>query len=289
LYRIAEKLQSVKAAKAAVLACAFFPTAFFLNAVYTEALFMAFATGSLWAAYLRRDLFLAGALGALAAATRNLGVLLLIPLIYEWLRSRREFGWRGLWEIAIVPTGLLGYMIFLQGRFGDPLIFLHEQDIWGHALTNPMVTMEKAWASAGQGLEGILDPMMLLMGPAAYAAAASNTVNLAFLALLLILLAIGFALLPLGLSAYAFLVVLVPILTPTTVWPLMSLPRFILSAFPLFLVLGDLLSRSRPALYLWLVVSASMEQYSRVCSSLGGGSIKAREQEGRPAVSSLYR
>jgi hypothetical protein len=38
----------------------------------------------------------------------------------------------------------------------------------------------------------------------------------------------------------------------------MSLPRFMLGAFPLFLVLGYLLSRNRPALYLWLAVSASL-------------------------------
>jgi hypothetical protein len=36
------------------------------------------------------------------------------------------------------------------------------------------------------------------------------------------------------------------------------LPRFMLEAFPLFLVLGLLLSRSRPALVLWLLVSGSL-------------------------------
>jgi hypothetical protein len=61
--------------------------------VYTEALFVALSAGSFWAAAVRRDLLLAGVLGALAAATRYLGVLLLIPLGCEWLSSRREFGW----------------------------------------------------------------------------------------------------------------------------------------------------------------------------------------------------
>jgi hypothetical protein len=35
----------------------------------------------------------------------------------------------------------------------------------------------------------------------------------------------------------------------------MSLPRLVLGAFPVFLVLGYLLSRSRPALVLWLILS----------------------------------
>jgi len=92
LYQIAEKHWGPKVARATALTFAFFPAAFFLNAVYTEALFVGLSAGSFWAANVRRDLLLAGVLGALAAATRNLGVLLLIPLGYEWLRNRREFG-----------------------------------------------------------------------------------------------------------------------------------------------------------------------------------------------------
>jgi hypothetical protein len=38
----------------------------------------------------------------------------------------------------------------------------------------------------------------------------------------------------------------------------MSLPRFLLGAFPIFLVLGYLLSRSRPALILWLLLSTGI-------------------------------
>ena len=120
LYRIAEKFQGKDTARATTLAFAFFPTAFFLNAPFTEALFVASAAGAYWSACVRRDMLLAGLLGALAAATRNSGVLLLIPLLYEWLRNREEFGWRGLWEMFLVPTGLLGYMVFLWARFGDP-------------------------------------------------------------------------------------------------------------------------------------------------------------------------
>ncbi len=51
---------------------------------------------------------------------------------------------------------------------------------------------------------------------------------------------------------------LLPVLTPPAGAPLTGLPRYMLSAFPLFLVFGYLLSRSRPALYVWLVVSASI-------------------------------
>jgi hypothetical protein len=260
LYRIAEKYWDLKVARTAVLTFAFFPTAFFLNAVYTEALFVALSAGCVWAAHVRRDLLLAGVLGALAAATRNFGLFLLIPLGYEWLSNRREFGWRGLWKIAGVPTGLLGYMIFLQGRFEDPLMFYHQQaPLWGRALTAWPQTIENAWVTAGEGLHYLLDPATLFLERSPDPAfLASNTTNFAFLVLILVLLAIGFTILPSELWAYAFLITLVPVLTPSESWPLMSLPRFMLGAFPLFLVFGYLLSRSTLALYVWLVLSASI-------------------------------
>ena len=260
LYRIAEKLWDVTAAQATTLAFAFFPTAFFLNAIYTEALFVAFAAGSYWAAYVRRDLLLAGVLGALAAATRNVGVLLLIPLGYEWLRNRREFGWRGLVEIALVPVGLLGYMVFLQGRFGNPLMFTEAQSLyWSRDLTNPLDTLKGAWTDAGAGMRYVLDPATLFLDPAAHPALeASGVVNLVFLVLALALMGGGFAILPLGLSLFTFFIMLLHLLTPNAGLPLLGLPRFVLVIFPLFLVLGYLLSRSRPLLYFWLLLSSSL-------------------------------
>jgi hypothetical protein len=260
LYRIAEELWDVGAARTAVLAFAFFPTAFFLNAPYTEALFVAFTAGSFWAAYVRRDLLLAGLLGALAAATRNFGVLLLIPLCYEWLRSRREFGWRGAWGMALVPAGLLGYAVFLWARFGNPAIFFRQQGAyWGRVLTDPATALGMAWTRAEEGLRHFLDPAVLFLDQSPTPALeASNTMNIAFLALFLVLMGIGFVLLSPGLSVYTFFVTLLPILTPSPVVPLMGLPRYMLGAFPLFLILGYLLSRSRPALYLWLIVSGGL-------------------------------
>jgi hypothetical protein len=260
VYRIAEDLYGVRAAKVATLALAFFPTAFFLNAVYTEALFLALTAGAVWAARVRRNLLLAGLLGAFAAATRNLGVLLVIPLLFEWLRYRREFGVRGLAGLALVPAGLAGYAIFLRERFGDPFVFAGQQSAyWERELTDPLTTMGRAWHTAGDGLRYVLEPSSLFLGsPAGPSLEASNTLNLVFLIFFLLLMLAGFAVLPPGLSLYAFLIVLLPVLTPAPEFPLMSLPRFVLGAFPVFLVIGYLLSRSRPALILYLLLSSGL-------------------------------
>jgi hypothetical protein len=259
LYRIAEDLYGSRAARAATVALAFFPTAFFLNAVYSEALFLALTTGAFWAARVHRNLLLAGLLGSLAAATRNLGIVLLILLLIEWLRYRREFGLRGLAGIALIPAGLLGYVMFLWGRFGDPLVFARQQgEYWGRELTNPVTTLSRAWQAAREGARYLFDPETLFLSTSATPALeTSNTLNLACLVLFLVLLVVGFAVLPPGLSIYALIVVLLPVLTPAPSFPLMSLPRFVLGAFPVFLVLGYLLSRAKPALVLWLLLSAT--------------------------------
>jgi len=260
VYRIAEKLYDARAARAATLCLAFFPTAFFLNAVYTEALFLALTAGTLWAALVRRDFLVAGLLGALAAATRNVGVLLVMPLLFEWARHRREIGPRGVLGVALVPAGLAAYAAYLWVRFGDPLVFARQQgDYWNREISGPLATLGDAWTAAGIGVEYVLDPATLFLGTdATPALEASNVLNLGFLVFFLIVAFAGLFVLPPGLSVYAAALVLLPILTPSPRFPLMSLPRFVLGAFPVFLVLGYLLSRSRWTLATWLVLSGGL-------------------------------
>ncbi len=260
VYRVAEKFYDARTARAATLTLAFFPTAFFMNAVYTEALFLALTAGAVWAASVRRDLLLAGMFGALAAATRNVGVLLLIPLLLEWLRYRHEFGMRGLVGLSLVPLGLAGYMLFLWRRFGEPFLFARQQeDYWERELTNPLATLGEAWRAAGEGMKYLLDPSLLFLDTSATPALdASNALNLAFLAFFLAVAVAGLFVLPPGLWLYTVVIVLLPVLTPAPRFPLMSMPRFVLGAFPVFLVLGYLLSRGRTLLILWLMVGGGL-------------------------------
>jgi hypothetical protein len=262
LYQIANDLWGEHTARATTLCFAFFPTAFFLNAVYTEALFVALSAGSFWAARVRQNLLLAAVLGALAATTRNLGVLLLIPLASEWLRNRREFGWRGLW-LGLVPVGLLAYTVFLWSRFGDPFIIAERQtSTWGRQLQNPLTTLETAWREAGAGLKQVLDPVPLFLDqtlePSIAAAAA---INFALFVLSCLLLAAGVPLLRKGLWAYTLLLVLIPVLFTSPSNVLISTSRYELAAFPIFFVLGWILSRAplrRYTLWFWLLISGAI-------------------------------
>ncbi|HEX4563857.1 MAG TPA: mannosyltransferase family protein, partial [Solirubrobacteraceae bacterium] len=76
-------------ARLAVILTAFGPMAFFLSAVYSEALYLALSIGVFYAA--RRGRFaIACVLGALAAATRSAGLLLVLPVLILYLYGPRE-------------------------------------------------------------------------------------------------------------------------------------------------------------------------------------------------------
>ena len=255
IYSIALEGWGERLARDTVLILAFFPTTFFLNAAYTESLFLALSAGSLWAIRVRKDLLVAGVLAALAAATRNVGIFLVVPLMYEWIKDIESFRWRGIY-VLLAPGGLLAYMGYLWARFGDPLLFYSAQESWGRQATGPLDTARRAWGAAVEGAGGLLD-LWAHPTPSNVAnqlAGASNFFNLAFFVFAMVVLLAGLRYLPLSLTVYGLLLVAPATLFGTPGSPLMGTPRYVLVAFPVFIVLA-LLFRNRVLLGGWLVVS----------------------------------
>ena len=262
-YRIAEDLFDESVARASILALAFFPSAFFLNAVYTESLFLMLTSGSIWALRCHRNLLLAGVFAYFASATRNVGVLLVVPLAWEWFRRRRELGYGSLAGLAVAPGGLAAYAVYLWKGLGDPLYFaVAQRELWGRAVTDPLKTFHKAWTTGVFGARYAFHPHAIFGNNGVEPAfKASDTFNLILLGLLVVLLVVGLTRLPIDLWLYSFLIMLAPILTPSPYWALTSFNRYLLAPFPLFIVLGWLLTRVRWALEAWLAVSASFGVY----------------------------
>jgi hypothetical protein len=76
-------------ARLAVMVTAFAPMAFYLSAVYSESLYLALSVGVFWCARQGRWAWV-GVLGALAAATRSAGVVLMLPAVMLYLYGPRE-------------------------------------------------------------------------------------------------------------------------------------------------------------------------------------------------------
>jgi hypothetical protein len=252
----------------AVLLTAFAPMAFFLSAVYSEALYLALSVGVFYAA--RRGRFaLVGVLAALAGATRSTGIVLLLPALILYLYGPREdrppdfpatlrrlaprYRLRKdvLW-LALAPAGLLAYMLYLGAAGGDALAPFHAQDVWGRHFAGPYLGIWDGVQAAFEGARQLLSMQQSHLyfqtgGEGAFVAAEHNLLLLAFLLAGLAATAGVLRRLPPAYGAYVVAALALPLSYPVTAQPLMSLPRFLVVLFPLN-IWGALWLSERPRL-----------------------------------------
>ncbi|PSL01339.1 mannosyltransferase PIG-V [Haloactinopolyspora alba] len=149
----------------AVLVWVTAPSAVFLAAPYTEALFLAFALPAWLAA--RRDHWLAaGVLTALSCTVRVSGVFLAAAIVVHWLVTRRSSGtgddeaatprwrWSGFGWLFLPAVPLLAWSLYLQQRSGDWLRWLHAQsEGWNREFTTPWASFDRTWEAAFGGTQ----------------------------------------------------------------------------------------------------------------------------------------
>jgi len=230
-------------ARNAVLVTALFPMSFFFSAVYSESLFLALSVGAVYAA--RRERWaLAGALGALAAATRSAGVLLLVPLLilYLWdtgrpLRSPNRLRPDVLW-LALIPLGLGAYCGFLALAGNDPLAPFRAQEVWFRSFAGPFAGAWDGVVAGAQGirqlLSGAREPVFFReAGGDPFVVARHNIELLAWLVLVVAAAVGALRRLPAAYGAYLVAALALPLSYPVGPQPLMSLPRFVAVLFPL--------------------------------------------------------
>jgi Mannosyltransferase (PIG-V) len=241
LHRLTELELGAAAARGAVWALALFPAAFFLGAVYSEALFLAVSLGAVYAGRTRRWPW-AAALAALAGATRSAGLVLVLPLALLWWEQRPRRARDALW-LAGAPAGLGAFCGWLALRGGDGGAPLHAQELWFRHFAGPFVGVWQgavaAWDGARQLLSGSRAHVYFThAGGDPFVAAGHNLLLFAFLLLALPALWWTFRRLPLAYGAYAVAALALPLSWPVGPQPLMSLPRFELVLFPLFMATG---------------------------------------------------
>jgi Mannosyltransferase (PIG-V) len=269
-------------ARLAVLVTAFAPMAFYFSAVYSESLYLALSVGVFW--FARQGRWAAvGALGALAAATRSAGVLLLVPAVILYLygpredrrpdfarvrswalpryRLRRSFLWLGL-----VPAGLAAYMAYLALSGGEALMPFHAQDVWGRHFAGPYLGVWDGIKAAFEGARQFLSFQRhhLYFASATgspFGAAGHNLMLVGFLILAVPAVVGVLRTLPLAYGVYVLVALALPLSYPVTSQPLMSLPRFLVVLFPLSIWFASWLSThpraQRPVLVVSLLLQAA--------------------------------
>jgi len=274
LYRLAALELGRRLAAPSLLLLCVFPASLFLGAPYSESLFLLASVGAFYAA---RTGHWAWAVGAAAAAsgTRSAGVLLLAPLVLIYLYGPREEkgalprcppsgggapltapgrGWRAALRPAyllrpdaawllLAPAGLVAYATYLGFAHGDALAFGSVQDYWGRELAGPLGGI---WEGLAAAVDGVRQIASGTREPVFFEQAAGDPFRVAGMNLML-LGTLVFALagavgvlrrLPFAYGAYVAAALTLPLSYPVGAQPLMSLPRFVVVLFPIFMWLA---------------------------------------------------
>ncbi len=240
LYRWAEQQWNEQVAWMAVIVYAFFPTAFYLNAVYTEPLYMALVFSTLyWLG--RRQYRWVLVTTALATLTSVYGGLLTL-VVFVWVWQHEKRFWKAV-QFSLGPTaGMSIYMIFLTWRFHDPLLFNAVQSDWGRHFTWPWITLQQAFYAAWANHEALWNfSRIFATGPAS--GLDMNFYNAVFMAFSLAIIIIYGRFLPLYLWAYLIPSLCITLFYPSTKQPLMSFPRLIFEDFPILIATAIALTR----------------------------------------------
>lgn len=234
LHRLVSRDEDEATARRTMLLVSIFPSAFFLFAPFTEALFLALAVWTIVAARERRW-WLAAVVGLFAALTRIQGLFLALPIGWEALAAAGLTAWRP-WRDAHLPSiawrplvagalaacgpflGFTSFLLFTAAVAGQTP--LDTQDAWGgKEFFPPWEVVDAAWRwTIEKG-----DPLQFL--------------NLVVLLLFGVLIVLGVRRLPVAYTLYALpqFVLLATRIQPT---PLTSTNRYVLVIFPAFVMLA---------------------------------------------------
>lgn len=233
LYRLVRIDYDERAGLHALQALFLFPMAFILSAFYSEALFLCLVVLSFYCA--RRQWWLwACVLGCLASLTRAPGVLLFPALVWEYLAAR-DFQFARIETdcllLLLVPLGLFEFASYCYWLTGDFLGFIHIQAVWGRHAANPLLTLVSSLGS-----QFAMDGWLTL--------------------LFLTLVIIWRRKLRFSYWLFAILSILCPLSTGTA----MSMARYLVPVFPIYLLYGCI-CQSRTAHALALTACVMFQVY----------------------------
>lgn len=204
-------------ARSAMVLASFFPGSFVLSFAYSEALLLTLAAACLLALTRERWLW-AGVFAAVATATRPNGVALVAATaVAAFVAIRRSRDWRALIAPLLSPIGFVAYQSWIDRH-------AHETRVWFRV-------QGEAWKEgASFGLTAIRNTLEAFTKP--LTSPTDLITAVAFLATLLVVwIAWRRVRLPAPAAAYSAVIIALMLL-PATVT---ARPRFLFTAFPLFI------------------------------------------------------
>lgn len=262
LYKLAELEFNSEVAFHTLIFLSVFPTAFFLLGAYTESPFLLFAVSAFY--YARKGKWLPASIaGLLAALTKQLGLLLFLPLLYEYL-AKGDFKFCSIrWNILLlllIPSGTLAFLLFRHLCVGEAFLLTETyRTQWGVHASWP-------WNNVFDSLIAILDTERF--PPLSPEDTHSrrifyNSIALASVGLFVPLSFISLRRLCLSYSLYMFSVLSVVLsqnFRPP--YPILALPRYVLVLFPGFMLLASLMKSRTLRWVVWYFSAMLLSLFS---------------------------
>jgi hypothetical protein len=230
-----------------LLAFGLWPTTCFFRFAYSESLFLCCCLLVFVAMQRRWPLLLI----APTTATRPVGVALLLPFLLhlkERSRTTGEFLRQGVILLPLACWGLAAYMTYQGLRFGDPLVFAKTQANW--KLRPPVGSFDKVIDLLGlEPIWGLLDPTSPCCWSkhelGGHPLFSLHLANALFLGVAVVLLFLGAWTRWLTVPELTFsaALLLIPYVTRSHEMCLAGMGRFAATAFPLYIVMGQILRR----------------------------------------------
>jgi Gpi18-like mannosyltransferase len=237
IYRLIKTEFSEKIATTSISLLLIFPTAFFLVSSYSESLFLLLAISCFYFAR-KKNFLLASAFAALASYTRLMGIFLLPFLLIEfWLEHQKNIksmihDYR-LISFILAPLGLVNFLKLQELRTGDALLFLRDKPLFSpDRVINKIILLYQVFF---RYLRMII--FMDHTDPLFFTVLLEFIVGIAFF----ILVIISFRRLRLSYAVYSLLIYLIPTLGGSFI----SLPRYVVVIFPLFIILAIWFEKQR--------------------------------------------
>jgi hypothetical protein len=223
------------------------PIAFILFAPYSEGLFL-LLSALLFMMARRSRWWMAAVAGGLAALTRQQGIFLALPLMWElWEWCGRDISkvlrrWRSVVSVLLVPAGLLGWLVYRGFMFSDIVFDVGNPRTWVYGLliskdASQVVEEQRfdlPWNALADALRSLQTSTVfdLVLGAVFVAMFAAGARSLWRMRKSYVLYAAVILLVSFSYNTGAFL-------------PYMGLPRHCLLAFPLFLPMAVWARRPR--------------------------------------------
>ena len=260
--RIARRFAGDRAAYDSVLFLALYPISFVFTAVYSDGLFLALAAWAFLLALEGRVAF-AALVGALAVLTRPTGLALLPAFVWLlWPHQRTTRSLLRLSPLLLLPAALAGYCVYLHSHFGDAFAFIHSEGSFWLRHVPAAGPFGGAWDALKSGEQGLAQLVLHL--PAGSGAPAGfgkpeqfaiwNVAQLALLATACALTWLCWTRVNRAAALYSATTIALFLSAPAAVVPLVSVPRFLIGDFPLFVTLA-VVSADRPRLRTFVVAS----------------------------------